>query len=259
MNTPALNPQIKSMSLKDITDLLETRHNDAMKVVDKMAESTEFGSVTKISYRTSQGNEYETYALDKRQSVAVAAKLNTALLMRVIDRWQELESQQAITLPNFNNPAEAARAFADEFEAKQKALQLVDDQKKIIETKDNLILASNEASIKAGEILAREFVKSNDLIDLGEHQFYDWMRDQEIVLKGSREPYQKYVKLGYFTWKPSEEMHGGKIRYTLRITPRGKVWLAAKYMAYLDAAGVDALDGNPQPRNGLVLLQGAQA
>ena len=81
-----------TMSLKDITDLLETRHNDAMKVVGKMSESHEFGSVTKISYRTSQGNEYETYALDKRQSLAVAAKLNTTLLMRVIDRWQELES-----------------------------------------------------------------------------------------------------------------------------------------------------------------------
>ena len=33
----------------------------------------------------------ETYQLDKRQSIAVASRLNTALLMRIIDRWQELE------------------------------------------------------------------------------------------------------------------------------------------------------------------------
>ena len=71
-------------------------------------------------------------------------------------------------------------------------------------------------------------------IDIGEHKFYDWMRDQGILLKNSREPYQKYVELGYLVWKPSEERHGGKFRYSLRITARGKVWLAAKYMAFLD-------------------------
>ena len=70
------------------------------------------------------------------------------------------------------------------------------------------------------------------------------MRDQGYLLKGSREPSQKYVKLGYFTWKPSEEIHGGKFRYTMKVTPRGKVWLAAKYMAYLDVLGFSALGNN---------------
>ena len=40
----------------------------------------------------------------------------------VIDRWQELEanaSQPVIAMPDFTNPAEAARAFADQYEAKQ--------------------------------------------------------------------------------------------------------------------------------------------
>ena len=35
--------------------------------------------------------EIETYQLNKRQSIAVAARLNTALLMRIIDRWQGTE------------------------------------------------------------------------------------------------------------------------------------------------------------------------
>ena len=81
------------MTLKEITDLLCVRHNDAMRIVEKMIENKEFGNVTKSSYRTTQGNEYETYELDKRQSIAVSARLNTALLMRIIDRWQELENK----------------------------------------------------------------------------------------------------------------------------------------------------------------------
>lgn len=97
MNNNILNPSSnQTMTLKEITDLLGIRHNDAMKAVEKMAESPEFGELRKI--RSSYINNLdasipiETYELDKRQSMAVSAKLNTAMLMRVIDRWQELES-----------------------------------------------------------------------------------------------------------------------------------------------------------------------
>jgi hypothetical protein len=174
-----------------------------------------------------QGQSIETYIFDKRQSIAVAAKLNTPMLMAVIDRWQALEKPLVQSLPDFNNPAIAARAWADEVEKNQASLI-------VIKNKDQLLIASNEATIKAGEILVREFVKSNDLIDLGEKQFFDWMRDQGYILKGRTEPYQEFVKRGYFTYKPTEELHGGKFRHQLRVTARGQVWLAAKYMAFLD-------------------------
>jgi phage regulator Rha-like protein len=83
----------KTMSLKEIADLLGVRHNNAMKVVEKMAETPEFGLLLKISKSPSDGigRPFDTYDLDKRQSIAVSARLNTAMLMRVIDRWQELE------------------------------------------------------------------------------------------------------------------------------------------------------------------------
>lgn len=191
--------QSKTMTLKEITDLLDVRHNYAM---------------------------------------------------RVIDRWQELESTAQLKLPQ--TYVEALRALADESEAKQRALEIVEEQKQIIHGKDDLIKVSNEASIKAGEILVREFVKSCDIIDIGEKQFYHWMRDQKIVSERN-EPYKKYRALGYFTWKPSEEKHGGEYRYTLRITPRGKVWLASKYMNYLEA------QCSLPARNGLVLLEGGAA
>ena len=118
----------KSMSLKDITDLLETRHNDAMKVVEKMAESPEFGAITKISYSFQMPNNAvgtkQTYALNKRQSIAVAAKLNTTLLMRVIDRWQELEAKQLH--PNLpKNYKEALLAIVVEVDKNEQLQQQV--------------------------------------------------------------------------------------------------------------------------------------
>ena len=88
---------MKTMTLKEITDLLDVRHNDAMKVVERMAaESPDFGLLRKFRKSPVEGigRPFDTYELDKRQSIAVAARLNTALLMRIVDRWQELEEQQ---------------------------------------------------------------------------------------------------------------------------------------------------------------------
>jgi len=85
----------QTMTLKEITDLLEVRHDKAMAKVEEMAKEPEFGwmSILDIQYSSGKGriDTIQTYQLDKRQSIAVAAKLNTALLMRIIDRWQELE------------------------------------------------------------------------------------------------------------------------------------------------------------------------
>jgi len=204
--------------------------------------------------------------LDHEHTLTLMTGYDVKARHTINKRRLELETKTHAALPNFNNPVEAARAWADEAEQKQlaqlerdQAFLQIEAQKETIQTKDDLIRVSNEASVKAGEILIREFVKSQDLITLGEKQFFAWMRGQKIVFSDRNEPYQHYVKAGYFTYKPSEELYGGKFRYTMRVTPRGKAWLAAKYMAYLDAAGVIALDETPQPRNGLVLLQGAQA
>lgn len=95
MNYLALNAAAATMTLKEITDLLDVRHDKAMLKVAAMAESPDFGtmSILDIVYND-RGQTIETYQLDKRQSIAVAANLNTALLMRIIDRWQELESVQ---------------------------------------------------------------------------------------------------------------------------------------------------------------------
>ena len=84
------------MSLKYITDSLKVRHDNAMNVVRSLIEDKAFGHAPKIQERYNSGkNTLDTYALNKRQSIAVAARLNTEFLMLIIDRWQELEDAEA--------------------------------------------------------------------------------------------------------------------------------------------------------------------
>ena len=111
----------KTMTLKEITDLLEVRHDKACKKVLSMAEEPEFGTVSimDIVYND-KGQKTSTYILNERQSIAVASRLNTALLMRVIDRWKALESKdQQFQIPQ--TMGEALQLAADQ--AKQLELQ----------------------------------------------------------------------------------------------------------------------------------------
>jgi len=184
--------------------------------------------------------ESDIYRLAMRSKLEKAEEFQDWVVEEVLPAIRKTGSYSAppipTGLPDFNNPVEAARAWADVKESEQNEIAKNKELQHTISKKDQIITASNEASIKAGEILVREFVKSNDLIDIGEKRFYQWMRDQGYIMEHN-EPYQEYVKRGYFTWKPTEERHGGQFRYTIRITPRGKVWLAARYMEYLDLGG----------------------
>ena len=118
-----------TMTLKEITDLLNVRHDKAMLKVAEMAKEPEFGwlSKTDIQYSSGKGRieTIETYQLNKRQSIAVSARLNTALLMRIIDRWQELENQSKPALPT--TYIAALEALVASEKAKELALLQVDE------------------------------------------------------------------------------------------------------------------------------------
>ena len=43
-----LPSSVQTMTLKEITDLLDVRHNDAMKIVEKMAQDVDFGELRKF-------------------------------------------------------------------------------------------------------------------------------------------------------------------------------------------------------------------
>ena len=67
-----------TMTLKEITDMLKVRHDNAMRTVAEMVQDTGFGHAPQIEERYNSGrNSLITYALNKRQSIAVAARLNT--------------------------------------------------------------------------------------------------------------------------------------------------------------------------------------
>ena len=150
----------QTMTLKEITDLLDVRHDKAMLKVTEMAKEPEFGtmSILDIVYND-KGQTTKTYRLNKRQSIAVAARLNTALLMRIVDRWQELEEQQ------YSLAAEASRAVASLRASVADAQAVASRLESVLAQIAPAQLPSQDARaadvikylMKHGEVTAREF------------------------------------------------------------------------------------------------------
>lgn len=86
---------------------------------------TSIGGVTyAVEINPQNKQPYPVYHLDKSATLTIVSGYNILLRKRIIDRWQELESQaqsNSITLPNFADPAEAAIAWANQYKATQAA------------------------------------------------------------------------------------------------------------------------------------------
>lgn len=212
----------QTMTLKQITDLLEVDHSKAMIKVSAMSENPEFGAVAKIAtVYNKQGQTIETYQLNKRQSIAVSARLNTALLMKVIDRWQELESN-AVVLPDFTNPAISARAWADEVEAKLIAQAENEKNRPKVEFAEKV--RALDGSISVGD-----FAK---IIGTGQNRLFKRLRDDGFLLVNNH-PMQSAVERGLLVQveqTPFADSNGkSHPAFQTRITGKGQVYFEKKY------------------------------
>ena len=96
----------------------ELRHDHFMAKVQKVLGE---GGVPKFrdTYTNPQnGQQYAIYRFLKREACLMAMSYSYDLQAKVFDRMTALESAATPTIPNFANPADAARAWAAEYEAR---------------------------------------------------------------------------------------------------------------------------------------------
>lgn len=116
-------PSVLTMSSREIAGLVEKRHDNVKRTVDTLVAK---GIIVRPQIEDEQffdtlgrSRKEAVYLINKRDSYVVVAQLSPEFTARLVDRWQELEEQAKgtnIALPDFSNPAIAARAWADEYE-----------------------------------------------------------------------------------------------------------------------------------------------
>lgn len=117
---PVIMPQ--TMSSREIAELVESRHDSVKRAIERLREKglISFTPSVETSHEGSGSRDVEVYLVGKRDSFVVVAQLSPEFTARVVDRWQELEGKvSARAMPNFSDPVAAARAWADQYEARQ--------------------------------------------------------------------------------------------------------------------------------------------
>lgn len=119
----------KTMSSREIAALCVKRHEHVCRDIELLNTDYANEGLPKIGdtlYTNQQnGQQYREYILSQQQCLDLLTGYSRPMRIRVNLRWAELEqkeaqaSQPVIAMPDFTNPAEAARAFADQYEAKQ--------------------------------------------------------------------------------------------------------------------------------------------
>lgn len=154
----------------------ELRHDHFMAKVPKVLGE---GGVPKFrdTYTNPQnGQQYAIYRFLKREACLMAMSYSYDLQAKVFDRMTELEQRNSpvIAMPNFSNPAEAARAWALEYEARQQAERT---KTEIGTRREATAMNTASQAVKKATALERELDKAKD---------YASVKRMEMLYHGTR-------------------------------------------------------------------------
>jgi phage regulator Rha-like protein len=120
MNDLILANKVKTMTSLEISELVESRHDNVKRAIERMVTGGVISKPpTEDGPKSANGVVAQVYLLDKRSSLIVVAQLSPEFTARVVDRWQELEAKATFKLPA--TYSEALRALADETERREHA------------------------------------------------------------------------------------------------------------------------------------------
>jgi phage regulator Rha-like protein len=114
MNMLTPIPNGLTMSSLEIADRTGKLHFHVLTDIRLMLESLGIGdTVFRGTYRTAQNKPLPCFNLPKRETLILVSGYSVELRAAIIDRWQELEAQQAPRIPTH---VEALRLAADAIE-----------------------------------------------------------------------------------------------------------------------------------------------
>ena len=234
------NNQEYVITLKEITDLIGTRHNDAMKKVEELANEEDFGQLREIRICIPKGNnatqEIDTYQFTKKQAIAVGARLNNTMLMKVINRLEELEKQK----PQFQIPQTLSQAL---LLASQQA-ETIEKQNHQLEYQKPFVAFAECVSTAATDILIRDWAK---MIGVQEKLCRKWLIEKGYMYDANKNgKTAKYrvsaegIERGYLVQREVPIINPNpafpnRIGITVKMTPKGQTTLTDKIKKDLEA------------------------
>lgn len=209
-----------TMGTREIAELLGKQHSNIKISAQRLAVSGVIGTLATQEF-SHNGNVYEEYRLNKRDSLILVAQNCPEFTAQIVDRWQELESQQRPQIPQTYAAAllEAGR-LALEVEEKTKQLALAAPKVAFADR-----VAGDDKGVNIGNY-ARA-------VGLGQNVLFRTLREHRILMSGGNRhnlPFQDYIERGYFTVKEGTRTHNDETvpTFTPMVTGKGQQWLTRR-------------------------------
>lgn len=206
------------MTSREIAELTGSTHDNVLKTIRALMDRGVV-SVNETPYTHQQnGQTYMEFRLTYRDTMVVVSGYSVELRARIIDRWQELESQQSPKLPQTMAQAlRLAAEQAEQLEAQQEQLALAAPK---VEFVDRYVEATGLKGF-------REVCK---LLKANESRFREFLIDRQVMyrLAGVLTAYQNHIDAGRFEVRTgvSDSEHAFT---STKFTTKGVDWIAGEW------------------------------
>lgn len=212
----------ETMTSLEIAELVGREHKSIMRSIRDMEDDWEkvrgckFALTSREVQQPNGGTrEVPCYVLNKTECLYIATKFNDEARAKLVIRWEELEMKaRENALPNFSNPAEAARAWADQYE-KNLALEAKNKEMKPKAEYFDALVDRNMLT-NFTDTAKQLGLKRKDFIERLIRDGYLY-RDKKNALK----PYAQYADVLFVIRDGKNENNNWAGQQTL-ITPKGK-------------------------------------
>lgn len=209
-----------TMSSREIAQLLGRQHSNIKISAERLAENGTIALQETPYVHEQNGQTYYEYHLSKRDSLILVAQNCPEFTAAIVDRWQELESQQAPKLPqSFAEALQLAANQAKQIEEQQQAIELAAPK---VEFVDRYVDSKG----------SKGFRQVAKLLNANENEFRAFLTEQKIMYKlgGEWTPYENHVDAGRFETKTGTANEHAYNQS--RFTPKGVQWVAELWIAH---------------------------
>ncbi|QDY44064.1 phage antirepressor KilAC domain-containing protein [Candidatus Pantoea soli] len=217
----ALNASLL-MSSREIARLTGITHGEVKRLIKSLETAQRLSQPVTVNLYEHEGEQRQEFQLNKRDSLLAVARLSPGFTAELLDRWQERE--KFTQLPDFTNPAEAARAWAEQFEQRRAAEQQLAVSAPKAEFFDRFVDVHEPLGF-------RQLCK---MLKVKETDFRQFLLERNIMYrdKGVLAPQQHHLKAGYFALRcgVGENQHAFS---QARFTAKGVKWVASLWAGHL--------------------------
>lgn len=225
----------QTMSSVEIAELTGKRHDNVMRTALNLVKKGIIGS-PQIEETDSQNKKRMIYRLNKTESLNLVANLSPEFTARIIDRWQELESNAQP--PSTLNPTNLSRLQLLEMamQAEQERLALehkVEEMQPKVEALDRIASAN-------GSLCITDTAKS---LQMKPSILFKWLNEHGWIYRrvgGSAWiGYSEKITVGYLEHKVTvihRDDGSEKVINQVLITPKGLIRLSQIFNSKQDAA-----------------------